>query len=1258
MSDALARLKAANAELERRDASLREELHEKRDRARVAPEGGRTAEAVGGQAVSSRELAQESIVRKTGRPVLAIFRNEAQLNFETPDSLVWRERLERARSALTQAARAIGRIEVTGHESGWLGTGWLVAPDIVVTNRHVAAQFGRGGGDRFVFRQGLSGAAMTASIDFLEDLPPDRRPRGVALSEILYIEDEGGPDLAFLRVRPGTQALSAPIGLASSLPQLDEAVAVIGYPARDPGIPDLDLMERIYGRQYDTKRLAPGQIMLAGGRQLQHDCTTLGGNSGSAVISLTSGDAVGLHYAGTFLTANYAVAGSVVQERLERLSRPRATVTTDRTATLRDAPPPTPPAVRTTAADGLSASFTVPINISVSLGAPTAAAHGDAQPVQASVAVTAGRDTGRAPAPARPDTRPLLRSIPWSADLFSRALTEALARHDVKAVTRLMTAFERQNARRTSPYPALFANLDLAALREKRQFAVMRRYAEAVLVSGTKNMRVHRQYGQALIELGEFDAARRILEAVAARGDVNRGEEFEARGLIGRSFKQEYVNAPDAPGAGDRLRRAIDAYQNVYDRDASMLWHGINMASCHVRAQRDSLPWADLPRARQIAGAVLERIATLESEAKAKERPLDVWDYATRVEAFVVLQQIQDAEASLKDYLSHPQMSAFEVSSTHRQFSEVLRVPADTPIMRRLSEAVERFRGGGALHREATPGTATRRSVLIRVSDPNWQPSAPDVTVRSRSGNIVAVEGPLESVRQLLKDQGVISIEESRPGGTVECVHSVPWIKVTAAAEYVGRSGTTFTERGGDALIAVIDNGIDIHHEAFRGNDGTSRIVGIWDQTGKNAAGMKPPSGFNYGDYYDASTIDAAVRNATDLAIGRNPEGHGTHVASIAAGRKCGQFGGGVAPEASLLIVITDSHGPIGYSVQHADALAFIDAEAERLNLPVVVNLSQGLNAGAHDGKSPLEGRFNAFCSARPGRVVVKSAGNEGQNGGHAKFGVGQGDLTTLNWRRLQGATLKDEYVELWWSYGNELEFRLCSPSGVWSEKVTLARLGVHGQFARGATVTTYDLELVTSHPDQGDCQLRIHLGGDPIETGLWQLEILGRSVSQEPTIHAWIERGDPFPSKFETHATSDTTVTIPGTAEYVITVGAVKTPGEGEEGIRPWELSSSGPTRTNQKKPDVAAPGVDINAACGGTPQGITAMAGTSMAAPHVTGAVALVLSQGKKANRIPTAMQIAVALRQHTLRPPALWTEVRGYGVVNVTSLLKALC
>ena len=127
-----------------------------------------------------------------------------------------------------------------------------------------------------------------------------------------------GPDVSFFEIEvvSGNSKLARPIALAKK-PRSTRNVAVVGYPAYDSRIPDTDLMERIYGRTYNKKRLAPGGVTRVEQFNLLHDCTTLGGNSGSVVVDLDSGAALGLHFSGKFMTTNYAVRSDIVKRLLD-----------------------------------------------------------------------------------------------------------------------------------------------------------------------------------------------------------------------------------------------------------------------------------------------------------------------------------------------------------------------------------------------------------------------------------------------------------------------------------------------------------------------------------------------------------------------------------------------------------------------------------------------------------------------------------------------------------------------------------------------------------------------------------------------------------------------------------------------------------------------------------------------------------------------------------------------------------------------------
>ena len=315
-------LKVLVSTLASADRPLADELRAIRgSRWLMPPDASRSLKRPGpGATRASLQRSVRNIVLRTGRPVLAIVGDTPQLEFKDSESAVWRARLQASGEHLQRAARAVGRIDVTGlPDFPYVGTGWLVEKNTIVTNRHVAREFGRRMRGGFTFKKGSGARPMTASIDFLEEAGRAERLE-FPIVEILHIEDEAGPDFALLRVedRSGRSALASPIPLAASPVRPEQQVAVIGYPARDSRVPDDKLMQSIFGNVYDKKRLAPGQITKVQKDVVFHDCSTLGGNSGSVVLDLATGHAVGLHFAGRFLEANYAVPAALVSARLEQ----------------------------------------------------------------------------------------------------------------------------------------------------------------------------------------------------------------------------------------------------------------------------------------------------------------------------------------------------------------------------------------------------------------------------------------------------------------------------------------------------------------------------------------------------------------------------------------------------------------------------------------------------------------------------------------------------------------------------------------------------------------------------------------------------------------------------------------------------------------------------------------------------------------------------------------------------------------------------
>jgi phosphatidylserine/phosphatidylglycerophosphate/cardiolipin synthase-like enzyme/S1-C subfamily serine protease len=310
-----------------------------------------------------REIAPERIVALTQgvRPVMAIHDNRVTLEFLGPENAVWAEKIRTASAVLDAAIPAVGRIELTNSELSWAGTGWMIEEGIVVTNRHVIEIFSRmDSSGRFVFRRGFSAGEITSDIDFLEE--EDRADRNEhPVGSILWASDEY--DVAFLSVSraSGGPALPTPIRLSERI-EVDSLIAAIGYPARDPTIPDQELVRRVFGDVYEKKRLSPGKVMSMG-EVLRHDCSTLGGNSGSALIDLETGEAVGLHFGGYLDdSANVAVPAPRLRILLEEAKRARERM------------PGASAITRETMASGLDQTLRfeirVPIELDIRLGVP------------------------------------------------------------------------------------------------------------------------------------------------------------------------------------------------------------------------------------------------------------------------------------------------------------------------------------------------------------------------------------------------------------------------------------------------------------------------------------------------------------------------------------------------------------------------------------------------------------------------------------------------------------------------------------------------------------------------------------------------------------------------------------------------------------------------------------------------------------------------------------------------------------------------
>ncbi|GAA2691976.1 S8 family peptidase [Actinoplanes palleronii] len=489
------------------------------------------------------------------------------------------------------------------------------------------------------------------------------------------------------------------------------------------------------------------------------------------------------------------------------------------------------------------------------------------------------------------------------------------------------------------------------------------------------------------------------------------------------------------------------------------------------------------------------------------------------------------------------------------------------------------------------------------------------------AGTVRPVRLPVTALPALAGHAAVARIEASRP-----LFPELNWSRVECRAQDLHAGSPSIA--GAGVVVAVIDSGIDYTHPAFRHADGSSRILALWDQAADAVAGGTVA----FGREYTRAELDEALRSADPRAVvphdDADPHGHGTHVAGILAGDERGRdLFTGIAPDAELIVVALRPDGAsLGTSTHVVAALDFVRQRAG--GRPAVVNLSQGTNIGGHGGESLLERRIDEL-SRRPGFVVVKSAGNERQWGVHAGGMLSPAEDHYVAFDVVSG-DLDDDVIEVWFGSGDDVAVSLTTPGGSTSGQV---RAGESLSYETGAgNRVRIDVDEDADGTGDRRASLILRRGtADQIQAGRWSI-VLRAGVVADGRFDAWIERaprgglGAPEQSRFASRARDATrTVTIPGTARRVITVGSYVTKSPRPETIGTLSgFSSLGPTRDGREKPELAAPGdYIVSAQAGG---GHVALPGTSMAAPHVAGAAALVL----QAVPLLTAEQVRQVLRR----------------------------
>ena len=485
-------------------------------------------------------------------------------------------------------------------------------------------------------------------------------------------------------------------------------------------------------------------------------------------------------------------------------------------------------------------------------------------------------------------------------------------------------------------------------------------------------------------------------------------------------------------------------------------------------------------------------------------------------------------------------------------------------------------------------------------------------------------------------------------------------VEATGALRLQRVRGTSLTGNG--VIVGFIDTGIDYTNDIFKNVTGRTRILSIWDQSDQSGT---HPQGIEFGSEYTREDIDRALQSENPYSIvpTKDTQGHGTFMAGVACGSEDVENNFiGAANESQIAVVklkkakkylrdfylIEENVQDVYQENDIMQAVTYLRNLSRRESKPLVLVLGLGTGSGQRSGGSALSQQLNDL-GEMIGCCVVTCAGNEGKARLHYKGSVLNKEYEDVELRVGEGTN--GFTMELWGNSPDIISVAFISPSGEMISRIP-ARVGQSDtvEFLLEKSKIDISYSLVEAG---GGVELIFMRFIDPTP-GVWIIRVYGNNIL-EGDYNIWLPIKQ-FIDK-ETYflkPNPDITLTVPSTTQATITVAAYDNMTNAL-----FTDSSRGFTRTNEIKPDITAPGVNVYGP--GINNNYVRKSGTSVAAALVAGNCAQLMQWGiveknetqMKTNYIKNFLIRGAIRDRNIVYPSKEW----GYGKVNVYEAFSIL-